>query len=121
MEDRTATPLVPVNERVGRARRGRAGHPGRLGGGLVAQSDSYETLLAHCYTVWVRATPSEHMARVVAQGDLRPMAGNAEAMLDLNRILTAREPLYRRADAILDTSGEPVESSFAQLQRLTAG
>ena len=58
-----------------------------------------------CFTVWVKATPEEHMARVVAQGDFRPMEGNREAMDDLHRILAAREPLYARADAVVDTAG----------------
>lgn len=91
-----------------------------VGGGLVAQQDTYDFLLASCYTVWVRANPEEHMARVIAQGDLRPMAGNDEAMEDLKRILEAREPLYRRADGEIDTSGDEPEQSFGKLRRLIA-
>jgi XRE family aerobic/anaerobic benzoate catabolism transcriptional regulator len=64
----------------------------------------------------VKASPDEHMARVVAQGDLRPMQGNAEAMEDLKRILAAREPLYRKADATVDTSGERPEESLPRLR-----
>jgi XRE family aerobic/anaerobic benzoate catabolism transcriptional regulator len=88
-----------------------------VGGGIVSEPETYNLLLAHCFTVWIKASPAEHMARVVAQGDLRPMQGNAEAMEDLNRILAAREPLYRKADAILDTSGERVEESIAKLRQ----
>ena len=87
-----------------------------VGGGIVAEGDTFERLLADCYTVWLRASPEEHMARVIAQGDLRPMAGNAEAMDDLHRILRAREPLYRRADAIVDTAGRDVAASLARLR-----
>jgi len=65
--------------------------------------------------VWLRATPEEHMQRVIAQGDMRPMAGNPESMADLQRILSGREPLYRRADAELDTSGKKVEQSLDAL------
>ena len=68
------------------------------GGGLVSEPSTLEFLLAHCYTVWLRASPEEHMQRVVAQGDLRPMAGNKEAMDDLKRILAGREPFYAKAD-----------------------
>jgi XRE family aerobic/anaerobic benzoate catabolism transcriptional regulator len=57
------------------------------------------------------------MARVLAQGDLRPMAGHVEAMDDLRRILSAREPLYRKADLVIDTSGETVRQSFTKLKR----
>lgn len=89
-----------------------------VGGGLVAQPDTYDYLLSNCYTVWVRANPEDHMARVVAQGDLRPMAGNDEAMDDLKRILDARDALYGRADATVDTSGELPDQSFAKLRRL---
>ena len=88
-----------------------------VGGGIVSEPETYNLLLANCFTVWIKALPAEHMARVVAQGDLRPMQGNAEAMEDLNRILAAREPLYRKADAILDTSGERFEHSLAKLRQ----
>jgi XRE family transcriptional regulator, aerobic/anaerobic benzoate catabolism transcriptional regulator len=93
-----------------------------VGGGIVSEPETYNLLLLNCYTVWVKATPEEHMARVVAQGDTRPMAGHAEAMNDLRNILTSREPLYAQASLTLDTSGRPVESSIAELeQRLRAG
>jgi len=87
-----------------------------VGGGIVSEAETYNLLLANCFTVWVKAAPPEHMARVVAQGDFRPMQGNAEAMGDLNRILAAREPLYRKADVTLDTAGESPEQSLAKLR-----
>ncbi len=89
-----------------------------VGGGIVSESATYNLLLLNCFTVWVKASPEEHMARVVAQGDLRPMQGNTEAMQDLNRILKAREPLYRKADVTLDTSGESAEQSLNKLRQL---
>ena len=76
------------------------------GGGLVSEPSTYDLLLARCFTVWLRATPDDHMKRVIAQGDLRPMAGNAEAMEDLKRILAAREADYARADLAFDTSAQ---------------
>jgi XRE family transcriptional regulator, aerobic/anaerobic benzoate catabolism transcriptional regulator len=76
------------------------------GGSIVSEPATFERLLAACYTIWLRAAPAEHMERVVAQGDMRPMAGNRESMADLQRILANREPLYRRADATVDTSGK---------------
>lgn len=87
-----------------------------VGGGIVAEGDTFDLLLANCYTVWLRASPEEHMARVIGQGDLRPMAGNVEAMEDLKRILIAREPLYRKADAVVDTSGQDPDTSLARLR-----
>jgi len=74
-------------------------------GGIVSDPATFNLLLAHCWTVWLRASPEEHMQRVVAQGDLRPMAGNREAMDDLKRILDGRAAFYGKADATLDTSG----------------
>ena len=74
------------------------------GGSLVSEPATFERLLTMCYTVWLRATPEEHMQRVIAQGDMRPMADNRESMSDLRRILEVREPLYRKADLILETS-----------------
>jgi XRE family aerobic/anaerobic benzoate catabolism transcriptional regulator len=88
-----------------------------VGGGVVSQPDTYSFLLGNCHTVWLRATPEEHMSRVIAQGDLRPMAGHAEAMEDLRGILRAREPLYGRADATVDTAGDSVEQSLAKLRQ----
>ena len=88
------------------------------GGGVVSQADTFEMLLSNSLTIWVKARPEEHMARVMAQGDLRPMAGNDEAMDDLRRILDAREALYAKADGVLDTSGETVEQSFSKLRQL---
>ena len=87
------------------------------GGGVVSETETFELLLAKCFTVWVKAAPEEHMARVEAQGDMRPMQGNEEAMEDLRRILKAREPLYRRADRIIDTSRRSVQSSLKQLRQ----
>lgn len=86
-----------------------------VAGGIVAEPETYKTLLQRFHTVWVKASPAEHMARVRAQGDLRPMAGNPEAMEQLKSILTSREALYARAQATLDTAGRGVEESLADL------
>ena len=86
------------------------------GGSIVAEADTYDELLSRCFTVWIKASPAEHMARVVAQGDLRPMRGHGRAMQDLKEILQAREPFYGRADAVVDTSGESVSRSLAALR-----
>ena len=86
------------------------------GGGLVTEPATYETLLTRCFTVWLRATPDEHMKRVVAQGDMRPMAGNAEAMEDLKRILAGREAAYARADLVFETSGKPLAEAYLALR-----
>jgi XRE family aerobic/anaerobic benzoate catabolism transcriptional regulator len=85
------------------------------GGSIVSEPSTFERLLAACRTVWLKAAPAEHMERVVAQGDMRPMAGNRESMADLQRILAFREPLYRRADAVVDTSGKPVREALEAL------
>ena len=88
------------------------------GGGIVATPPTYNLLLRACRTIWVRASPDEHMRRVRAQGDLRPMRQTRSAMDDLRAILAAREPLYARADLVLDTTGQTLEASFAELLRL---
>lgn len=86
-----------------------------VAGGIVAEPDTYNTLLSHFHTIWVKTSPDEHMSRVRAQGDERPMAGNPEAMEQLKSILTTRESLYARALAQLNTSGQTVDTSLAQL------
>ena len=87
-----------------------------VGGGVVSEKETFDLLLSRCYTVWIKAQPEEHMSRVMAQGDFRPMAANNQAMEDLRGILEAREPLYRKADLLLDTSGASAEESFANLK-----
>ena len=91
-----------------------------VGGGIVSEPDTYELLLARCFTVWVKAQPEEHMARVVSQGDCRPMAGNHEAMDDLRRILAARAPLYGKADTVVDTAGRTPDESLLALRSAVA-
>ncbi len=91
------------------------------GGSLVSEPATFDRLLTMCFTVWLRATPEEHMQRVIAQGDMRPMADNRESMLDLTRILEVREPLYCKADVTIGTSGVTVEESAALLQRALLG
>jgi XRE family transcriptional regulator, aerobic/anaerobic benzoate catabolism transcriptional regulator len=85
------------------------------GGGLVTEPGTFDLLLTACFTVWVRADPEAHMARVIAQGDLRPMADNSRAMEDLLAILQAREPLYAKADAVLDTSGKTPQACVREV------
>jgi XRE family aerobic/anaerobic benzoate catabolism transcriptional regulator len=87
------------------------------GGSLVSEPGTFELLLQACYSIWIKASPEEHMSRVIAQGDSRPMAGNDEAMEDLRRILQARAPLYGKADAAIDTAGQREAESFAALLR----
>ncbi len=84
-------------------------------GGIVSDPATFNELLAHCTTVWLRAAPEEHMGRVVAQGDMRPMAASKEAMDDLKRILDGRAAFYSKADITIDTSGQTPEQSLAAL------
>jgi XRE family transcriptional regulator, aerobic/anaerobic benzoate catabolism transcriptional regulator len=86
-------------------------------GGIVSNSETYALLLRRAHTIWIKARPDEHMSRVMAQGDFRPMAQNRAAMADLVAILEARRSDYARAQAEIDTSGESIEQSFAALTR----
>ncbi|MEM7442183.1 MAG: helix-turn-helix transcriptional regulator [Pseudomonadota bacterium] len=88
------------------------------GGGLVADTANYDILLSNCFTVWVTTSPEEHMGRVIAQGDRRPMADNPGAMDDLRSILKERAELYAKADARLDTAGKVADASLAALAAL---
>lgn len=85
------------------------------GGSLVTEPGTFERLLTSCVTIWVRAKPDEHMNRVIEQGDLRPMADNRRAMEDLVSILKSREPLYAKADLILETAGKTPEQSLREV------
>ena len=85
-------------------------------GGIVSDPATFHELLAHCTTVWLQAAPEEHMGRVVAQGDTRPMAASKEAMQDLRRILDGRAAFYSKADLIIDTHSQTVQQSFDALR-----
>lgn len=87
-------------------------------GGLVADPATFNQLLTHCTTVWLQADPEDHMKRVIAQGDLRPMAASREAMEDLRTILAGRTPFYAKAEFRLDTSAQSLEASFAALRTI---
>ena len=85
------------------------------GGSIVSEPGTFDFLRAHCISIWLKAKPAEHMARVMAQGDMRPMSGNREAMVDLKRILASRERLYAIADAAVDTADRTAGESFPLL------
>ena len=91
-------------------------------GGIVSIPETYAVLLRRAHTVWIKARPEDHMSRVMAQGDFRPMAQNRDAgskgaMADLVAILEARRADYARAEAEIETAGDTVEQSFARLLR----
>lgn len=89
-----------------------------VAGGIVSEPETYATLLARYHTIWIKASPDEHMNRVRAQGDMRPMRGQPEAMAQLRALLEDRQASYDRSDASLDTSGKSVEASHAELLAL---
>ncbi len=90
------------------------------GGSLVTEPATFELLLRHCLTVWVRAAPALHMQRVIAQGDFRPMDDTRRAMSDLHAILASRSPLYAKADLSIDTSDAPPPATAAKLAAMIA-
>jgi XRE family transcriptional regulator, aerobic/anaerobic benzoate catabolism transcriptional regulator len=85
------------------------------GGGIVSEPLTFELILSSFYTIWLKAEPEEHMARVRRQGDLRPMADDRSAMAELRNILVSREPLYARASAVVDTAGLTVDDAATRL------
>lgn len=85
------------------------------GGSIVTEAATFDELLTSCYTIWLKASPEEHMERVIRQGDHRPMSDNREAMKDLERILVGRQAMYAKADAVVDTSGRTVQQAFGEL------
>lgn len=86
-------------------------------GGLVSDAATFNLLLAHCTTVWLQADPEDHMNRVRAQGDLRPMAASAEAMEDLKTILAGRSAFYSKAQLRINTSDQPLAETFFLLRK----
>jgi XRE family aerobic/anaerobic benzoate catabolism transcriptional regulator len=85
------------------------------GGGIVSEALTFDLILSSFYTIWLKAKPEEHMARVRRQGDLRPMADDRSAMAELRTILLSREPLYARASAVVDTAGLSIDNAAGRL------
>ena len=92
-----------------------------VAGGIVSEEGSFYHVLSRFHTVWLKASASEHMERVRAQGDVRPMQDNPQAMIQLRQILRSREALYTQSDHVLDTSGKSVEQSQMELSQLIEG
>jgi XRE family transcriptional regulator, aerobic/anaerobic benzoate catabolism transcriptional regulator len=90
------------------------------GGSLVTDSGTYRQLLARCYCVWLKASPEQHMQRVISQGDMRPFRGRSAALDEIKKLLADRERLYARADATLETSGKTARQSLAELRKAIA-
>lgn len=88
-------------------------------GGIVADGPLYDEVLSSAHSIWLQATPKDHMSRVVAQGDFRPMASNRNAMADLKAILEVRGSDYERADSTVNTSAQDFERTLDQLERAT--
>ena len=86
-------------------------------GGIVSDPATFNLLLAHCTTVWLQATPEDHMKRVTLQGDLRPMEASREAMQDLKNILAGRAAFYSKAELRIDTSARPLAETFQALRQ----
>jgi XRE family transcriptional regulator, aerobic/anaerobic benzoate catabolism transcriptional regulator len=87
-------------------------------GGLVSDPATFNLLLAHCTTVWLQASPEDHLRRVTAQGDLRPMAASKEAMEDLKGILAGRAAFYSKAEFVVNTSAQPLQPTFLNLREV---
>jgi len=90
-------------------------------GGLVSEAATFNETLSQCFTVWLKALPEDHLGRVTAQGDMRPMAASTEALEDLKRILDGRSAFYAKADMVFDTSAHPLEESFVEFRRQIRG
>ncbi len=88
------------------------------GGSLVTDAGTYKLLRDRCTCVWLKASPEEHMSRVIAQGDMRPFKGRSAALDEIRQLLAERDDLYRRADFVLDTSGKSARASLSQLLSL---
>jgi XRE family aerobic/anaerobic benzoate catabolism transcriptional regulator len=93
-----------------------------VGGGLVTSRDTYALLRGHATTVWLRARPEDYWARVVRQGDRRPMNQHPRAEDALRRLVERRDPLYAKADVTVDTSTLPAAAVVTRIERaLLAG
>ena len=91
------------------------------GGSLVSQADTFNLLLENFFSIWIKASPQEHLERVISQGDMRPMNGLEETTEDLKLILEEREPEYRQADYVLNTEKRSKADCLAELRKVAGG
>src|SRR5688572_24734028 len=87
------------------------------GGSLVTDPATYEQLLEQCFCVWLKASPEDHMARVIAQGDMRPFKGRSAALDEIRKLLAERDTLYARAAAAIETTGKTVKQTLQELRK----
>ena len=87
------------------------------GGSLVTDPSTYELLLTRCFCVWLKASPEEHMARVIAQGDMRPFKGRAAALDEIRKLLADRDRLYARAALTVETSAKTLRQSLQEIRK----
>ena len=86
------------------------------GGSLVTDPGTYKLLLDRCTCIWLKASPEEHMSRVIAQGDMRPFKGRSAALDEIKKLLDDRDRLYSRANATVDTSGKSLKQALTELR-----
>ncbi|MCX7384818.1 MAG: helix-turn-helix domain-containing protein [Alphaproteobacteria bacterium] len=84
---------------------------------LSATPRSFSLLQRGCLTIWLRATPEEHLRRAGVLGTLGTQAAR-RAMSNLTAILAAHEPMLVRADHVLDTTGLTETECLERLIRL---
>ena len=89
-------------------------------GGLVSDPSTFNELLNHCTTIWLKAEPEDHMKRVIDQGDKRPISASKEAMQDLKSILSSREAFYSKANFQLNTSSQGLNETFLLLLEIVS-
>ena len=87
------------------------------GGSLVTDPSSYELLLERCFCIWLKASPEEHMSRVIAQGDMRPFKGRSAALDEIRKLLGDRDRLYARAALAVDTSGKTIRQTLQEVRK----
>jgi XRE family aerobic/anaerobic benzoate catabolism transcriptional regulator len=90
------------------------------GGGIVAETPTYELLLSSFFTIWLQAKPQVMFERVLAQHDARiaSVELRKEAIENITRTLDARRHLYDLAAASFDTTGKSPQQSVSALRAL---
>lgn len=99
-----------------------SGRPDRIvletAGGIVSNAPALDLILGSFKTVWLKASPEEHLNRVIRQGDMRPMHGTPKALEHLKTLLSSREQEYARADSVLETTGRTPDACVDDLERI---
>ena len=86
------------------------------GGGIVLNAANLEALSRKGILVSLQARPEVILKRVQKRAGQRPLLQKPDPLSEIQRLLAEREPFYRRASIMIDTSDMRLEEVVRQIK-----